>query len=225
MLPTFQGKSVLITAGPTREYLDPVRFLSNASSGRMGYLLAEAARHRGAQVVLISGPTSLQVPRGVESIRVTTAREMAEEVYQRFRSVDLVIGAAAVSDWRFKKVKSRKIHKKAVRSWRVEMIENPDIMATLGQWRSKNSASTANSNPKPVLVGFALESDRLLGRARHKLQEKGLDLICANPVSAMESPFSQALLLNQKGLIQSWKRISKRHLAGKILDAVEQRVF
>ena len=165
-----QGKRVLITAGPTREPLDPVRYLSNRSSGKMGYAMAEAARSLGADVVLVSGPVSLATPRGVERIDVTTAREMFDSTHANIDDVDIFIAAAAVADYRPATPASAKI-KKAGRTMTVELVENEDILA-----------SVAAKPDAPFTVGFAAETDRLREHALAKLRTKKLDMIIANRV-------------------------------------------
>src|SRR3989339_930339 len=152
----------LITAGPTREYLDPVRFFSNASSGKMGYALAAAARRRGHRVILVSGPVNLKAPAGVRVINVTSAREMLQAVKTEQRKADIFIGAAAVSDWRPEVFRRGKI-KKTNAPVTVAMRLNPDIVRYMGSIKGGR-----------VLVGFALESHRILERAKAKLSQKNM---------------------------------------------------
>lgn len=162
----------LITAGPTREAIDPVRYLTNRSSGRMGYALAGAARHEGHQVVLISGPTTLDVPEGVDFIQVETAQQMYEAVRDMLRGVDVAILCAAVADYRPVAIAEQKIKKHEERMV-LELERTPDI---LGSMRS-------DFGYQGVLVGFAAETQQLLESARDKLQRKGCDMIVANDVS------------------------------------------
>src|SRR5882724_8918840 len=150
----------LITAGPTREFLDPIRYLSNRSSGKMGYAIAAAACAFTSEVVLISGPTALTLPKGVEVVSVTTAQEMAEAVWSRFEAVDVCIMAAAVCDFRPKKTAASKI-KKGSFGGVLELEPTPDILAELGRRKKAH-----------VLIGFALETDDLEGNAREKLTTK-----------------------------------------------------
>ncbi len=167
------GVRVVVTAGPTREPLDPVRFLSNRSSGKMGYALARAARARGAEVVLISGPTALPPPWGVEVVRVERAEEMLQAVLAQLEGCDIFIGAAAVADDRPETVSSQK-RKRSPNGWRLELRSNPDIIQTV-----------SNSPLRPKLVvGFAAETERLLDYAHDKLRRKGLDAVVANRVGA-----------------------------------------
>ncbi len=164
------GRRVLVTAGPTREPLDPVRYLGNRSSGKMGYALAEAAREAGADVVLVSGPTALPDPPGIETLRVERAEEMREAVLAHAPSADIFIAAAAVADYRPARAAPQKI-KKAQDRLRLELVRNPDILAEVAAGR-----------PRPFCVGFAAETDDLERHARAKLADKGLDMVCANRV-------------------------------------------
>ena len=167
--PVLRGRRVLITSGPTREFLDPIRFLTNSSSGAMGFALAAAARRLGARVTVVSGPTALAAPPGVAVVPVETALQMRREVLKRSRRAALVIGAAAVSDWRFARRATHKV-KRGPRPPRLTLIANPDII--------KDAASLRR--PGQVFVGFALETRRAEEHARRKLARKGLDLVVAN---------------------------------------------
>lgn len=173
---SLRGRTVLITSGPTREYLDPVRFLTNASSGAMGFALAAAAKEAGARVTVISGPTDLEPPRGIRVVKVVTALEMRKETLRRSRGAAVVIGAAAVSDWRVASVKSQKI-KRDDSPLRLTLIPNPDII--------KDAA--AKRRPGQIFVGFALETRRETAHARGKLARKGLDLVVANGPASLAS--------------------------------------
>lgn len=166
------GRTVLISAGPTREALDPVRYLSNRSSGRMGYALAEAAREAGARVLLVSGPVALATPRGVERIEVESAAQMFDAVMARIAEVDLFIGAAAVADYRPVELAAQKI-KKTAATLTLELERTPDILAAV-----------AAREPRPFVVGFAAETQDVEAHARDKLSRKRLDMIAANDVSA-----------------------------------------
>jgi len=168
---SLKGRSVLISAGPTREFMDPVRYLSNRSSGKMGYALAGEAVLRGADVVLVSGPTDLFPPRNVEYISVTTAEEMERVVLDKAKNADIVILAAAVSDYCFVEKSATKI-KKTDSKITMEMVLTPDILKNLG--RSKG---------KRILVGFAAETEDVQNNAIKKIRDKNLDLIVANDVS------------------------------------------
>ena len=166
------GKKVVITAGPTREAIDPVRYISNHSSGKMGYALAQAAIEAGAHVVLISGPVALNVPERVQRITVITAEEMLHECLQQAGDCDLFIAAAAVADYRPAHIAEQKIKKTHEESLVITLVKNPDIVATI-----------ASLEKKPFTVGFAAESENLHSYAQQKLRDKKLDLIIANNIS------------------------------------------
>jgi phosphopantothenoylcysteine decarboxylase/phosphopantothenate--cysteine ligase len=208
----WQGQRVLLSAGPTQEPIDPVRYLSNRSSGKMGYAIAEAARKRGADVILVSGPTSLPPPRGVEVIPVETAEEMTKQLSSRFTWSTVVIMAAAVADFRPKQVAPQKLKKRGRRSATLELEQTIDILSTLSGQRTTQ-----------VLVGFAAETRDLLPQARAKLASKGLDLIVANDVSkagaGFGSDFNAATLIDRDGRTTDIPLKSKRDLANDILDA------
>ena len=210
---TWAGKRVLVTAGPTREPIDPVRFLSNRSSGKMGYALAEAARVRGASVTLVSGPTALAAPGGIEMVRVETAAEMRSAVRFHAPSADLILAAAAVSDFRPAEYAAQKVSKGAG-ALTLLLAANDDILAGLG--REKRVGQT--------LVGFAAETEDVLGHARTKLDAKNLDWIIANDVSAEGAGFDGdtniVTLLARDGREVSLPLLTKREVAEQILDAV-----
>ena len=203
------GRKVLITAGGTQEPLDPVRYIGNYSSGRMGFALAEAARDRGAKVTLIAAATSLPPPYGVEVIRVQTALQMREAVLQEVPRADALIMAAAVADFRPKTISGGKI-KRRPETLTLELVSTPDILAEV----------TA-----PVKVGFAAESEDLLQNAQRKLKEKGLDLIVANDITAPESGFgadtNKVTLLNGRGEAEL-PVMPKSEVAHRVLDRVVQ---
>ncbi len=175
------GRRVVVTAGPTREPIDPVRFISNPSSGKMGYALAAVAARRGAEVVMVSGPTSLPDPAGVRTIRVETAEEMARAVDEVAGGMDLFIGAAAVSDYRPTTSASHKV-KKGAGDETLKLTRTPDILAGLG-------ARLAGKPDAPVLVGFAAETEEVITRAREKLKGKRCDLVVANKVGLPNAGF------------------------------------
>lgn len=166
------GKKVVITAGPTREALDPVRYLSNHSSGKMGYAIAQAAMEAGARVVLISGPTSLPAPERVRRLKVTSADEMYQQSMAELEGCDIFIASAAVADYRPRQVADQKMKKGSRDSITIELVKNPDIVAAV-----------AAAEPRPFVVGFSAETEKLLEHARGKLERKNLDLIVANDVS------------------------------------------
>jgi phosphopantothenoylcysteine decarboxylase / phosphopantothenate---cysteine ligase len=214
------GLTILITAGPTREEIDPVRYISNHSSGKMGYALARAARRRGAQVLLISGPTSLVQPDGVRVVNVTSAVEMQREVMARAAECDVVIKAAAVADYR-PLVRSGAKIKKTGDSATIELVKNPDILAGLG-------SMVSGVKPRPFLVGFAAETEALAENAAKKLREKNLDMIVANDVSQADAGFNvdtnRAMLFFRDGSSRECGLMSKNQLAGSILDHVVERL-
>ena len=206
------GQVVLVTAGPTREPLDPVRFLSNRSSGKMGYAIAEAAAARGAHVILVSGPTALSAPPGVDRIQVETAEEMHRAVLAKLETAGVVIKAAAVADYRPKRQADRKIKKnQAVPE--VALEPTPDILAELGKRKGKR-----------ILVGFAAETDDLLDNARTKLQRKNLDLVVANDVQEAGAGFdvdtNVVTILDAAGGAEKLPLLPKREVADRILDRV-----
>lgn len=211
-----RGRTVLVTAGPTQEPLDSVRFLSNPSSGKMGYAIAQAAQERGAEVILVSGPTSLTPPRGVQFWPIRTAMEMHAAVFKAYEKVDVVIKAAAVSDYRPKQAVPYKI-KKTDDAQVVELVRNPDILAELGQRKGKR-----------VLVGFAAETEDLLTNAHKKVQAKNLDMIVANDVGQPEVGFrsddNKVLILHADGRVEDLPQMSKHQLAHEILGRVVERL-
>jgi phosphopantothenoylcysteine decarboxylase / phosphopantothenate---cysteine ligase len=204
------GLSVLITAGPTQEPLDPVRFISNRSSGKMGYALAEAAAARGARVTLVSGPVHLAPPRGVEVVPVKTAVEMREQVLGRLDGVDIVIKAAAVADFHLSKVPEQKVKKTAARVT-LELDPTPDILAELG--RKKGDW---------LLIGFAAETQNVAQEARRKLETKNCDMVVGNLVGGSETGFESDLnevtLALRTGETIVVPRAPKREIADRIYD-------
>ncbi|OGW95511.1 MAG: phosphopantothenoylcysteine decarboxylase [Nitrospirae bacterium RIFCSPLOWO2_12_FULL_63_8] len=208
------GQRVMVSAGPTQEPIDPVRFLSNRSSGKMGYALAQAARERGADVLLVSGPTALPVPPGVRCLHVETAEDMAKALTTNFRWSTIVIMAAAVADFRPDKPSGQKI-KKQTGAWKtLALAPTEDILHTLSRQRTRQ-----------ILVGFAAETEALLPHARKKLQDKDLDLIVANDVTADGAGFGSdhnaATLLTRDCTSTALPLMPKRELADRILDALQ----
>jgi phosphopantothenoylcysteine decarboxylase/phosphopantothenate--cysteine ligase len=213
----FDGYRILITAGPTQEPLDRVRYLTNYSSGKMGYALARAACQRGAEVTLVSGPTHLEKPSGVHFIPVQTAREMYEAVIQQ-KNQDAVIMAAAVSDFSFVQNKKEKMNKKDFSS-SLEIQTNPDILAELAQKRQKNGSKDQ------VLIGFSMETQNLIKRSQEKLKIKKIDLMIANSLKDQSSGFqvdtNQVSILDPEGKVENWPLMSKSQLADRILNRVK----
>ncbi len=208
------GLRILVTAGPTREPIDPVRFISNRSSGKMGYAIAKMAKRRGAKVILISGPTSISPPDGVEIYRVETANEMREKVMEKWKDCDVAIKAAAVADYRPEIKSSSKIKKKD-EDLVIRLKRNPDILFELG----KNKGDR-------IVVGFAAETEDLVENAIKKLKEKNLDMIVANDVSKKDSGFevdtNVAKIIRRDGKIEDTGLIKKEDLANLILDRVKE---
>jgi phosphopantothenoylcysteine decarboxylase/phosphopantothenate--cysteine ligase len=209
---TLVGQTILVTAGPTREEIDPVRFISNYSSGKMGYALALAAQRRGARVILVSGPVCLAAPGGIELISVDSAREMHDAVMGRVGECTIVIKAAAVADYRPVERKGVKI-KKQSDELMLQLVKNPDILAELGRRKRR-----------PFLVGFAAETGSLKAFAAKKLKEKNLDMIVANDVSQADAGFNvdtnRAWLLFRDGRQVECPLMPKDELAGIILEQI-----
>jgi len=213
-----EGRSILVTAGPTREPIDPVRYLSNRSSGKMGYAIAEAARRRGASVTLVSGPTSVVAPPGVELTRVGTAAEMHAAVMSAAPNHQVVIKAAAVADFTPSVVADRKIKKtEGVDELTLTLRRNPDILADV-----------AKLSPRPFIVAFAAETDSVEEHAREKLQRKGADLIVANDVSnpsiGFDSDQNEVLVISRDGSVTRIARGPKLVIANRLLDVVVSRL-
>lgn len=206
------GHRVLVSAGPTQEAIDPVRFISNRSSGKMGYAVAQAAVERGASVALVSGPTSLPAPIGVDLECVRTTEEMAKGLLSRLSWATIVVMAAAVADFRPTRTASQKLKKSSEALHVLELEPTEDIVATLGSRRSHQ-----------VLVGFAAETHDVVSAAKKKLQSKDVDLIVANqvgiPDSGFESDSNAATLIFRQGKIKELPLMPKRRLADHILDA------
>jgi phosphopantothenoylcysteine decarboxylase / phosphopantothenate---cysteine ligase len=205
---------VLVTAGPTREPLDPVRFLSNRSSGKMGYAIAAAAAARGARVLLVSGPTALAAPPGVDVIQVETAQDMYQAVLAKLALADVVIKAAAVADYRPVHRSGHKI-KKGAGVPEVVLEPTPDILAEIGKQKGRR-----------ILVGFAAETEDLVRNAQAKLERKHLDLVVANDVSRPGSGFDAdqnlVKIVDTRGTVDELPLLSKREVADRILDRVAQ---
>ena len=210
----FSGKTIVVSAGPTREPVDPVRFISNPSTGRMGYALAKAAEERGAKVILVTGPTHLTPPRNVKIICVETALEMREAVVSNFSKSDVVVMAAAPANYRpFKKAHTK--IKKGKGELAIELKENPDILQELGRKKGEK-----------ILVGFSLETHEQIRRAKDKLREKNLDLIVVNnPLQdgagfAVETNIVK--IIDRDGNVEEFPKLPKEKIAHLILDRVKK---
>jgi phosphopantothenoylcysteine decarboxylase/phosphopantothenate--cysteine ligase len=207
------GQRVLVSAGPTRELIDAVRFMTNASSGKMGYTIAEAVAQRGAEVVLVSGPTFLTPPANVETISVITAEDMQQVLQDRFSWATVLIMTAAVGDLRPRQITTQKIKKEEWTGEPLELERTPDILAGLSQQRTHQ-----------ILVGFAAETDHHIENGKKKLQQKSLDLIAINHVNGPDSAFgndtNELTLLIRTGEVQHLDRMPKPLIAHRLLDAI-----
>ena len=211
----WQGHRILVSAGPTQEAIDPVRFISNRSSGKMGYAIAEAARARGAQVVLVTGPTALPVPRGIEVVSVVTAEEMSKALSARLAWSTTVIMAAAVADFRPTHPASQKIKKQGRTNQAIDLERTTDILASLSAQRTTQ-----------LMVGFAAETSDLIAHAKAKLTAKGLDLIVANDITIEGAGFGSeqnaATLIDRRGVLTELPLMPKRALADEILNRAQE---
>jgi phosphopantothenoylcysteine decarboxylase/phosphopantothenate--cysteine ligase len=205
-----EGETILITAGPTQEPIDGVRYMSNRSSGKMGYALAEEAAARGAHVVLVSGPVSLVPPREVIVIPVRTALEMRQAVMDHLTEATIVIKAAAVADYHIPNPSKHKLKKTAARL-SLDLEHTPDILAELGTKKGDR-----------LLIGFAAETDNMLDEARRKMQQKNCDMVVGNVVSSpgigFDSDENEVVLVTRAGETIPVQRASKRAIAGRIFD-------
>ena len=209
------GRRILISAGPTREPIDAVRFISNGSSGKMGYALARAAQSRGADVKLVSGPTNLEPPCGVEFVSVNTAEEMYQALSSRFPSTDILIMTAAVGDFRPRQVRDEKFKKHDWQGEPLELEQTTDILSALSAQRTHQ-----------LLVGFAAETNDLIENGQTKLTKKSLDMVVVNQVGGPESAFNndtnEVIVLTRNGEITPFSRMSKRELADRLLDEIQK---
>lgn len=206
-----EGLRVMVTAGPSREALDPVRYISNRSSGKMGYAIAQAAQKRGAEVTLLSGPVAIEVPQGVKLVPFTTTQELLDRASELAQEQDLLIQAAAPADYRAKEVAPQKIKKQGGEPMTFTLVENPDVAATLG--KAKRSGQ--------VFVGFAAETNDVLAHARDKLARKNLDMIVANDVTRPGAGFdvdTNIVTLITKDGQEALPMMSKAEVAQRILD-------
>jgi phosphopantothenoylcysteine decarboxylase/phosphopantothenate--cysteine ligase len=204
------GKTILVTAGPTLEDLDPVRFIGNRSTGRMGYAIAKRAQERGAEVILVSGPVAIEPPAGVALVPVRSAREMQRAVTESAHAADAVIMSAAVADYRPKVGHEHKM-KKTADTLQLELVKNPDILAGLGQVRKEN---------RPILVGFAVETEDVIAYARKKLVDKKVDLVVANEASVGFGGEETKVTLVSHAGDEPLPPMSKLDTADRILDRI-----
>ena len=199
---------ILIGTGPTREYLDPVRFISNPSTGKMGYLIAEECIKQGYRVTIVTGPTHLKPPPEAELIKVVTGEQMRREIVTRFRAADVLIMCAAVSDWKPARKAARKIKRK--KSWNLRLVPNPDILKETSRIK----------RPGQKTIGFALETSGLMKNARKKLMDKRLDLIVANTpefFGEQEKP-SNVVFIHKCGHAEKFRKATKKQTARKIVS-------
>lgn len=211
------GRHVLVTAGPTFEPIDPVRFIGNRSSGLQGYAIAEAAREAGATVTLISGPVGLSEPKGVKTVRIETARQMLDAVRSALPA-DVFISAAAVADWRVAEVGPQKLKKSSAGPPALTFVENPDILATVGK---------ATEGRPRLVVGFAAETENLIDNARAKLAKKGCDLVVANDVSPNKGVFGGArneVIVVDPTNVDAWPVMSKEAVAAKLIQKIAEKL-
>ena len=206
---------ILVTAGPTREFIDPVRFISNSSTGNMGYALAKTAKKRGHKVTLISGPVNLKSPKDIKTIGVVTANDMFKAVKMQFRKADCLIMSAAVCDFRLKTTHKHKIKKKSrISKRKLFLARNPDILL----WAGKNKQER-------LIVGFGMETGRLIEMARQKLKAKNADIIVANKIDKHNLAFgsgpTKVSILNKDGAVEKIGPENKEKIAQILLDKIE----
>lgn len=208
----FEGKTIIVTAGPTREAIDPVRFISNHSTGKMGYAIAEKAAERGAKVYLISGPTSLEAPNGVNIISVNSAKDMQKRIMEHFHEAQIIIKSAAVADYAPAVAHEQKM-KKSDQNLFIELVKNPDILYELGKIKEDK-----------ILVGFAMETQNLIENAKEKVLKKNLDFIVANDLFTEGAGFASdtnvVKIIDRNGNVESLPKMPKSQLADLILDKI-----
>ena len=212
----------VVTAGPTREFIDPVRFLSNPSTGRMGFAVARAAREAGHEVVLIAGPVALKTPRGVRRVDVVSARDMLAAVQAELNGADALVMTAAVADWRPARRAARKL-KKSEMSDTLKLVRNPDILKTIN--RQLHTGTTGVSPVALIRIGFAAETGAPAAEAARKCREKGLDLVVGNDVTARGSGFgtttNRVTFVTPDGRVQRLPLMSKLAVARRIVSFAE----
>lgn len=210
-----KGKKVIVTAGPTIAPMDPVRFITNRSTGKMGYAIAKEARNRGAEVTLISGPTNLENPRGIDIVKVSTNEEMKNELLKRFNKVDIVIKSAAVADYKPKTYSEQKIKKKEG-DFNLALTRDSDILLALGKLKNNQ-----------ILVGFAAESQNLEENAKGKLKRKNLDYVVANDITSSDTGFgtedNRVIIISRDGTKTELEKMSKEKIAGNLFDIILEK--
>lgn len=211
---------VVVTAGPTREHLDPVRYLTNESSGRMGFAIAAAAAERGHRVTLIAGPVNLATPDGVERVDIVSARDMLAATSRATRTADALFMSAAVCDWRPAKKLAGKWRKKdgGTATARLDLVRNPDILATVARAMARRSVGRAARAARPLVVGFALETGDGLRRARRKLVKKGADFIVLNDASALNARRTSVLILGGDSSCRRLQNCTKETVAEALVE-------
>jgi phosphopantothenoylcysteine decarboxylase / phosphopantothenate---cysteine ligase len=236
----FVAMRVIVTAGPTREYIDSVRFITNASSGRMGYACAELALAAGHEVTLISGPTALAAPAGVELVKIVTVAELQAALEQRFDACDALIMSAAVGDFTVSGAATRKISRRNG-PITLELVPTPDILEGLGRRRRQDippqcgglqRQDKGNNGPpqcgglqkqRPrIIIGFAVEDENALEKAREEMRRKNCDYYVLNGPAAMGEAASRACILGREGLVLPWAQRDKRDLAGHIVGLLKK---
>lgn len=199
----------LITAGPTREYIDPVRFISNASSGRQGFSIAQEVKRKGHNVILIIGPGTVEPPKGIPIVHVTTAEQMLKAVLQYKDWMDVLIMTAAVSDWKVIGRKRQKIKKE--KNLTLKLVLNPDILSYVSRLKRTKSL---------LLVGFSVDTGDLIKNAKKKLKEKNLDIIVANPPDSIGSTATTSVIIDRTGAIMKLPLMSKKELAKRLIKLI-----
>ena len=206
------GRKVLVTAGPTQSPIDPVRFITNRSTGKMGYEIAKEAKRRGAEVTLISGPTNLKAPTGVNLINIITNEEMKKAVLNHFENSDIVIKSAAVADYKVKEYSNEKI-KKSDGDLVIDFTRDNDILKELGKLKTNQ-----------ILVGFAAESNNLIANAKRKVETKNLDYIVANDITSADTGFgsndNKVIIISKDGEEIYLDKMSKKEVSSKIFDTI-----
>ncbi|MDD5680887.1 MAG: phosphopantothenoylcysteine decarboxylase [Candidatus Omnitrophica bacterium] len=215
----YQKKTFLITAGPTIEPIDPVRYISNYSTGEMGYELAKAAKKKGHKVILISGPTSLKRPKGVKFIPVITALDMKRAVSEYFRSADCVIMTAAVADFRPAVFSGKKLKKTSKKEYILRLVRNPDILSELGGVCRRQGKS------RKIIVGYSLDTDNHIANAKRKMTSKHLDIIVVNRAGKTAHPFGSGkkdvTIISKEGATLVLKGTSKQKISHILLDKID----